>query len=188
MSHAASGDAAPGQLALIQELANSFDLVRDRDDLGDRDAARRWLVDRGLLVSPASISASDLELLQRLRAAVRGLCLANSGCELHPADVSVLNGVARDAGLRPQLENQAVASMVVDDGGVLGSCGRLVGIIFDAVWTGQWSRLKACPGDACNYAFYDHTRNNSRMWCDMSRCGARAKMRAYRARRQATSP
>jgi predicted RNA-binding Zn ribbon-like protein len=44
--------------------------------------------------------------------------------------------------------------------------------------------MKACPGDACNYAFYDHTRNNSRMWCSMARCGSRAKMRAYRTRRR----
>ncbi|MBV9596829.1 MAG: CGNR zinc finger domain-containing protein [Chloroflexi bacterium] len=38
-----------------------------------------------------------------------------------------------------------------------------------------WRRLKACPGDACSCAFYDQTRNNSREWCSMTRCGSRAE-------------
>ncbi|MBV8714577.1 MAG: CGNR zinc finger domain-containing protein [Chloroflexi bacterium] len=29
----------------------------------------------------------------------------------------------------------------------------------------------SCPGDACNYAFYNQTHNNSRQWCSMARCG-----------------
>ena len=33
-------------------------------------------------------------------------------------------------------------------------------------------RWHACPQDACNYTFYDRTKNNSRTWCSMSRCGS----------------
>jgi predicted RNA-binding Zn ribbon-like protein len=187
VSHAA-GDVAPGDLALVQQLANSFDLVRGRDDLRDPQAAQAWLVGQGLLAPPGAVAASELALLHRLRAAVHGLCLANSGCELQTDDVDALNALAQHTGLRPRLERHesvAEASLEVGGRGALGSCGRLVAIVFEAVWSGQWPRLKACPGDACHYAFYDHTRNNSRMWCSMSRCGARSKMRAYRARRQA---
>jgi predicted RNA-binding Zn ribbon-like protein len=43
--------------------------------------------------------------------------------------------------------------------------------------------MKACAADDCRYAFYDHTRNRSGRWCDVSGCGANARMRAYRQRR-----
>jgi predicted RNA-binding Zn ribbon-like protein len=49
---------------------------------------------------------------------------------------------------------------------------------------GTWPRLKACPADACGWAFYDRSRNHSRTWCDMSVCGNRAKARSYRARQR----
>jgi predicted RNA-binding Zn ribbon-like protein len=48
---------------------------------------------------------------------------------------------------------------------------------------GTWSRLKVCMNDECAWAFYDHARNRSGKWCEMSVCGNRMKARAYRARR-----
>ncbi|MBU4213420.1 MAG: CGNR zinc finger domain-containing protein [Actinobacteria bacterium] len=48
--------------------------------------------------------------------------------------------------------------------------------------TGDWRRLKLCPADDCRHAFYDRSRNRTRIWCEMSDCGNRAKVRRYRAR------
>jgi predicted RNA-binding Zn ribbon-like protein len=48
--------------------------------------------------------------------------------------------------------------------------------------TGDWGRLKLCPADDCRWAFYDRSRNRSRVWCDMADCGNLAKVRGYRAR------
>ena len=39
-----------------------------------------------------------------------------------------------------------------------------------------------CPGDECGWLFVDTSRNGTRRWCSMSSCGAREKMRRYRAR------
>jgi len=47
---------------------------------------------------------------------------------------------------------------------------------------GTWDRMKACAADTCRWAFYDHSRNRSRQWCDMAVCGNRAKARTYRKR------
>jgi hypothetical protein len=65
----------------------------------------------------------------------------------------------------------------------------LLAVITEAVATGTWRRLKACP--ECSWVFYDHSRNATRTWCGMAvagpngrSCGAAAKMRAYRARRR----
>jgi predicted RNA-binding Zn ribbon-like protein len=41
-------------------------------------------------------------------------------------------------------------------------------------------RLKCCDG--CGRLFIDRSRNRSRRWCDMERCGNQAKVRRHRAR------
>jgi predicted RNA-binding Zn ribbon-like protein len=67
-------------------------------------------------------------------------------------------------------------------GGVDGALGRLLVTIADAQRDGTWSRLKACPADDCQMAFYDRSRNHSAVWCDMKVCGNRHKVREFRAR------
>lgn len=176
-------DAAPDRLAFIQDLANGYDDVRGRDELADEAAASAWLSARGLLPQAAQLSSAEFALLRRLRVTIRGLCLANSGCEGQPEDLAFLNDLVRQAGVYPILGRDGQATFAVDTPSGLGSTGRLVAIVLEALWDGTWRRLKACPGEACNYAFYDRTRNYSRTWCTMARCGSRAKMRAYRARR-----
>jgi predicted RNA-binding Zn ribbon-like protein len=177
-------DAAPGRLAVIQDLANSYDDVRGRDELADAAAASAWLSRRGLLRDGVLLSGTEFALVRQLRTSIRHLCLANSGCDGHPEDLVFLNEVVHRAGVHPSLERDGRPTFAVETPSGLGSSGRLVAIVFEALWGGTWVRLKACPGDACNYAFYDRTRNNSRTWCTMARCGSRAKMRAYRARRR----
>ena len=44
------------------------------------------------------------------------------------------------------------------------------------------ARIKECPGEECGWVFVDTSRNGTRRWCSMSSCGAREKMRRYRAR------
>ncbi len=55
---------------------------------------------------------------------------------------------------------------------------------------GDPKRIKQCQGQHCGWLFYDASKNNSRHWCDMSVCGNRSKIKAYRQRRQnpATAP
>ncbi len=52
-----------------------------------------------------------------------------------------------------------------------------------AALDGTWQRVKACDADDCLEAFYDQSRNRSGRWCDMSLCGNRTKVRAYRSKR-----
>lgn len=63
----------------------------------------------------------------------------------------------------------------------------LVSIVTQAVSDGHWKRLKSC--DACQWVFYDRSRNFTRRWCGMyaetphgRACGSIAKVRAYRER------
>jgi predicted RNA-binding Zn ribbon-like protein len=47
---------------------------------------------------------------------------------------------------------------------------------------GTFERLKICRNDECQWAFYDHSRNRSGVWCTMAVCGNRMKGRAFRTR------
>ena len=72
--------------------------------------------------------------------------------------------------------------------GVDGALGRLLAIVAAAQADGTWERLKACPWDTCRWAFYDHSRNRSGVWCSMAVCGNRAKVQAFRARQERSRP
>ena len=45
-------------------------------------------------------------------------------------------------------------------------------------------RVKKCADDECGWLFLDHSRNQSRRWCDMKDCGNRAKVSQYYLRRK----
>ena len=47
--------------------------------------------------------------------------------------------------------------------------------------SGSLGRVKGCAG--CNWLFVDESKNRSRRWCAMEKCGTHAKMRRYVARR-----
>ncbi|MFF1285457.1 CGNR zinc finger domain-containing protein [Streptomyces sp. NPDC058299] len=44
--------------------------------------------------------------------------------------------------------------------------------------------MKTCRNPACGEAFYDRSRNGTRVWHDMKTCGNALNLRASRARRQ----
>lgn len=178
---------APGRLAVVQSLANSFDVRRGRDDLATPSDAERWLSAHQIAAPATGLTAADLTALYRLRAALRGLLLANNGSANRAQDLEVLNGVVRESGLRPTFGPGCVIGVEIPAAGFVATLATIVAIVLQASSAGTWSRLKACPEDACNYTFYDRAKNNSRTWCSMSRCGSRVKMRNYRAR-QGTSP
>ena len=49
-------------------------------------------------------------------------------------------------------------------------------------------RVRECAAPDCTYIYADTSRNGSRRWCAMERCGSRAKAHTYYARRRAAAP
>ena len=43
----------------------------------------------------------------------------------------------------------------------------------------ECAQLRQCGGDKCTWLFVDHSKNQSRRWCDMKICGNRAKSRKH---------
>jgi hypothetical protein len=70
-------------------------------------------------------------------------------------------------------------------------CAAVLAVVMEAIARSNWARLKACAD--CQWVFYDHTKNQSKVWCLMTAsgpqgrsCGSIAKVRAYRQRRKAS--
>ena len=69
-----------------------------------------------------------------------------------------------------------------ESSGVSAALGRILATVVRATDEGIWGRLKVCTNDACQWAFYDRSRNRSGKWCTMEVCGNRMKARAFRQR------
>ena len=67
--------------------------------------------------------------------------------------------------------------------GVRGALARIGLAAHDAATAGIWWRLKICAWDECEWAYYDHSKNRSRSYCEYG-CGNKLKTRAYRARQR----
>jgi predicted RNA-binding Zn ribbon-like protein len=168
-------DPAPGRLELVRRFANTVDQEHGREVLHSPARLRALLVELGLLDRGARVTARDLDRALDLRETLRELALAN-------------NGVPTDAAVESELVVRVDSS-----GGVVeparrdldGALADLVGIVYTAMADGTWSRLKACRRDVCQWLFYDRSRNQSAVWCQMAVCGNRTKTKAYRSRREA---
>lgn len=61
--------------------------------------------------------------------------------------------------------------------------GPIAWSALDLLAAGRFERLKQCANHDCGWLFLDHSKNNSRRWCDMATCGNVAKGRRHRQRR-----
>jgi predicted RNA-binding Zn ribbon-like protein len=176
--------AAPDELDHIRQFVNTYDVESLEDKIGEPDAAAAWLSERGLLPEAEQLTAEDVRQAHSMREALRKLLLAHNGAPLDPGAVDAVNNAAKSAELVVRFDEHGHAALVPVRPGVDGALGRLIAIVFRAMAEGTWERLKACPEDRCEWAFYDWSKNRSATWCDMAVCGNRAKARAYRERRQ----
>jgi predicted RNA-binding Zn ribbon-like protein len=155
--------AAPGELEHLRQFVNTRDL-----ELGT-DTLPTWF-DR----------AEELERAAALREAFRALLLSNATGGPPPDDArAVIEEVGRLATLRVD------ADLRPEPAGPHDGLARLLAIAVVAQADGTWRRLKACPGEGCQWALYDRTRSRTRTWCAAAKCGARTRSREYRRRRAA---
>jgi predicted RNA-binding Zn ribbon-like protein len=168
-------DPAPG-MTLLQDLVNTRGVpAYDVPDLlalpADAQAwfvevTAAWAAERGLAAPPASLGTAGHRRLLALRDAVDAL-LAGEREALPPADV-------RLGGNAPAPSGTGVAWLE----------GAVAIEALTADLRGELGRLKTCRNRHCPCAFYDRSRNNSRVWHDVHTCGNAANLRASRARRR----
>jgi len=178
---------APGDLAVVREFVNTIEIDTGADQLATPDELVAWLAGNGLLEKGATARPGDLRRAVLFREALRDLLLSNNDGSSVPRDAArTLDDVAARARLRLRMGDSGLARLDAEGKSVDAALGRLLIIVYRAMESDTWTRLKACRSDTCRWAFYDHSKNRSGHWCSMEVCGARHKARQYRARHKAT--
>jgi predicted RNA-binding Zn ribbon-like protein len=147
----------------------------EREYLGAPADLARWVVEAGLLPAPVPVSDQELWAARALRDGLRaGLltgdrervgAVAHAWLDSAPGRLCV-EGATLETRFTPGAETAYCA---------------LVTAVLDALelarhWGG---RVRECAAPACPVMFLDTSRNGSRRWCSMERCGARAKATTY---------
>jgi predicted RNA-binding Zn ribbon-like protein len=173
---------APGELELVRRFVNSWDAELEAEALSSPAGLSAWLDEAGLS-GGAGASEADLTRVIEAREALRELLLANNtGDAPSPATLERMNEAFAGRSLEIRFDREGYSSLVPRERGVDGALARIAAIVREAMVTGEWQRLKACPAEDCQWAFYDRSRNRSRTWCMMEVCGNRAKVRNFRGR------
>jgi predicted RNA-binding Zn ribbon-like protein len=185
----APGDSSPAKTApqplyLVQRFVNSVDRETGEDELESPDALRLWFAERGLIDAGERLGDADLARALDVREGLRAVLLANNGLPLDEHKLERLDSAVSRAGVRVRFRPGEDPELVPDSTGVDGAIAKLMAIVAAAVGQGRWERLKACPRDECEWAFYDRSKNRSGRWCKMEVCGNIEKARAFRERRR----
>ena len=167
----------PDDLVFLVDFMNST-YPGTVDQLGSPDLFEAWLADQG---RAAPVTGAHRATAQALRDGLRAAAVHNAGVAADEEAIAcgerALIGLPMHAALR-----DGEPSLVPSGTGVDRVLGEVAVALTDARLTGRWGRVKACTGEDCGFVFWDGSRNGSRRWCDMQRCGSRQKMRTYRAR------
>ncbi len=155
--------------------------------LGTPKSAAAALASLGFLTADQVISDTDHRRVLEVHRLLVAMALANNTGEAALDDAKELTRLASGATLRIDFESNAIATLRPAAAGIDGAIACIVAIVHDAVRSGTWSRLKVCPADRCEAAFYDTSRNRSATWCSMAICGNRAKVSSYQRRRRGAS-
>jgi len=177
---------APGTLETVRAFVNTLDIDDGVELLTGPAELATWLADTGLAdgedARELRATGADVRHAIELREALRAHLLAHHDQPLDPQAAATLDAAARRARLTVRFTGGDETALAPEAGGVDGALGRLLAIVARAMEDGTWQRLKACPADDCQWAFYDASRNRSAVWCDMRVCGNRAKVRGFRER------
>jgi len=160
---------------------NGLERLRQPEDLD------RWLRAADLSTSTPA-TAQHLEDARSLREAINRLARASMrGGAGDCNDIAELNQWATRPSLAPQLDRNLHRRWRSPD----PAAGAIALIAREAVelLSGPERELirECAAAPACSLLYLDRSRGRRRRWCEMQRCGSRAKMADYRQRKATTS-
>lgn len=192
-------DITSGHVAL--DLVNTLDErkgAEPRERLDNYPALARWARAAGLL----NARQEKLLLAAALRDAASADRALKRAVELREVCFSIFEAVSRSAHFPPKplevlhkLFYEAMKRRSLRSSGAraewVWNCGdheldRMLWPVIDAatelVTSEAAARVRCCEGETCARLFIDNSRQGNRRWCDMKRCGNRAKVRRHYAR------
>jgi predicted RNA-binding Zn ribbon-like protein len=176
---------APGDLGLVQSFVNTlWDLDHDHEEqLRSPAELAAWLAEHHLLEAGTKLKTADLKRTLDVREGLRAMLFVNNGATRDQEAIERLNRALGRTALAVRFCTDAMPELTARGDDLDAALGSLARIVAVAQIHGSWSRLKACRGLHCGWAFYDHSRNQSGSWCSMALCGSRSKAREYRRRK-----
>ena len=187
-------DAAPAGLALVQDLLNTAPAGPGAIDLLDRretaltwweEARTSWEVATRRTPGELVLTKTDLDGLRTFRDALRRVVTGNNSGDDDTADRGAWSLPQATVLLR--LGDDGQVRVEPRDTGWRAIAAAALIEVMEAQRVDTWRRLKTCRETLCRAAFYDRSRNNSRVWHDVHTCGNAVNLRAYRARRRVAS-
>ncbi|MFN2629461.1 MAG: ABATE domain-containing protein [Gaiellaceae bacterium] len=142
----------------------------------------RWLTAAALPVD-AQATGRDLAEARRLRETVNRLVRAVlAGTAPHADDVDMLNRCTQRPPLAPQID----ASLERHWAGkrpVRAALALIAREAAELLSSPDRDLIRECAaGSNCSLLYLDRSHARRRRWCEMDRCGSRAKMTSYRRR------
>ncbi|MFJ1809760.1 MULTISPECIES: CGNR zinc finger domain-containing protein [unclassified Streptomyces] len=195
---------APGGLALVESLVNTLDIESGADALDTAEGRARFGLPEtigGAEGADGTRGAEDeLARARELRESLRAALLAHAGHPPH-REVTPLGELLAAAPLLVAIDEHDGSAHLAPAGlapaalppagpapagpvpvGAVPLLSRTAAAVAEALIAGTWTRLKACEAVTCHWAYYDRSPGGRGRWCSMQVCGARAKMRRYRAK------
>jgi predicted RNA-binding Zn ribbon-like protein len=178
---------APDRLEHVRDFLNTWRIpnaTRLKTDLFDSQEAVQHFQEAHF---PAVERTGEVELIRQLRDDLRGTLgkeniadVLNSWFERFPIQVALKSEDGKTVLQYRPARHEA------------GLCGVILALVVEAVAQDNWRRLKPCLD--CQWVFFDHTKNASKVWCGMlayspegRACGSIAKVRRWRERQKQKS-
>jgi predicted RNA-binding Zn ribbon-like protein len=151
--------------------------------LGDTSDLARWMSEAGLARGVA-VGTGELAAARGLRDRLRAGLLGRDAAGLAAIAEEWLGGVPG----RLCVERETLRTRF-EPGAATTGCA-LVAVVLDAldIARERLERVRECAAPPCAVVYLDESRNRSRRWCSMERCGARAKSAAYHRRHAGRPP
>jgi predicted RNA-binding Zn ribbon-like protein len=157
----------------VLELCNTR--LGERESWASPAGLADWLLAAGLADERLGVSEADLAEAIALRESLRSILLTPGA----PGLAEIAERWLDDAPGRLCVERRTLETRFAPGAGSV-RCA-LVPVVLDALELARRhpGRVRECAGARCTTVFLDLSRNRSRRWCSMARCGARAKASAY---------
>jgi predicted RNA-binding Zn ribbon-like protein len=173
---------APGGLRAVEDLCNTANRIRALDALGELPSAQGWAKRYGV---GRRLGVADLEAIVAARETIRAFLFDRGDSDAR----ANLNRVAAATFGAPAIGTGGELTFAQDPDDVVASLvAPALGALLREGLTGEGERLKACAAPDCRWVFFDRSHASNGRWCDMDVCGARHKMRRYRARKSSAGP
>jgi predicted RNA-binding Zn ribbon-like protein len=163
----------------VLDLCNTR--LGDADLLDGPAALARWFEETRMTDRSPPISEREVRAARGLRDGLRPALLATDG----PGVARIAEDWLGRAPGRLCVQPDTLTPRFAPEAGT--SCCLLVEVVLDALDLVRESpgRVRECAAPRCFVVYLDTSRNRSRRWCSMERCGARAKASAYYRRHRA---